>query len=106
MLTARPRSSRTESTSSSENRLNRAQLDHQVLAVAPLDMGVEAPGRVAVQQGGDEGRLCGSRPVHEVIDRVAKHVCTGARRGTRAEAELALELGQRRVGEDKGGGRD
>ena len=69
-----------------------------------LDMAIEEPGRLAVEQRGHEAwflRLPRSRVDH-MVERVVQHAGGVIRDATRAEGELAFKLGQGGIGEEEG----
>ncbi len=86
--------------------VSRIHHEHQILPALPLDVRIEEPVRVAVQEGLHQRGLHDSTAVHQPVDDVAEDAGTLVRGGARAEGELPLELGEGGVGEDEGGRRD
>ena len=86
--------------------VSRIHHEHQILAVLPLDVRVEEPVGVTVQQRFHQRGLHHPTTVHQPVDCVAENAGPLAHGGARGESELPLELGQGRVGKDEGCRRD
>ena len=73
-----------------------------------LDVGVEEPVGLAVQQCRHQSGLHHPTAIHQVFDGVSENAGRLARDGARegSELELSLELRQRGIGEHEGGRRD
>ncbi len=80
--------------------------EHQVLTVLTLDVRIEEPVRIAVQQRLHQRGLLDLMAVDQVVDGVAQDAGTLAHNGLRAEGELPLDLGQGGVGENERHRRD